>query len=465
LTQLSNKLWKANVAELLIEAMAEGMFMVDADRIITSWNRSMEQITGYEASEAVGKSCQFFEFNRCFRENCPPDFKECGIFAIGKVDGKRCMLKHKDGHMVPILKNARVIKDAGDNILGAVETVTDLTELETTRLKVEEVERRLGERYQYDNIIGKSERMKQVFNAIRAAAASDATILVEGESGTGKELVTGAIHHHSHRSSGPLVIVNCASLSESLLESELFGHARGSFTGAVRDRIGRFEEANGGTVFLDEIGEINPYMQVKLLRVLQDRKIERVGESKRRDIDIRIIAATHRNLIGLVQEGLFREDLYYRLKVFPIYVPKLRERKEDIALLVSHFIKSQNKKTGKQLKGFTFDTMRLFMDYAWPGNVRELENAVEHAFVLRQHGWIEVPDLPIEIRQTASPHLSLRTDANSIKLSSQKPTRDDLLALLEQCDWNKAEVARQIGKSRTSVWKYMKQLDIPLKKP
>ena len=453
------------MAELLIEAMAEGMFTVDADRMITSWNRSMEQITGYTAEEAIGKSCQFFEFNRCFRENCPPDFKECGIFAVGKVDGKRCMLKHKDGHLVPILKNARVIDDAEGNTLGAVETVTDLTELETTRLKVEEAERRLGERYEYGNIIGKSEPIKQVFNAIRAAATSDATILVEGESGTGKELVTGAIHHHSHRSNGPLVNVNCSSLSESLLESELFGHTKGAFTGAIRDRIGRFEEANGGTVFLDEIGEISPYIQVKLLRVLQDRTIERVGDSMGRDIDIRIIAATHRNLFELVQKGLFREDLYYRLKVFPIYVPPLRERKDDITLLVSHFIQRQNVKTRKQLKGVTLDTMRLFMDYGWPGNVRELENAIEHAFVLRQQGWIEVTDLPFEIRQAASSHKTFGSSARTVRMPFHKPTRDDLLVLLEECDWNKAEVARQIGKSRTSVWKYMKQLGIPLKRP
>ncbi len=459
--RLSENIRYENLAELLFETMAEGMFTVNANRIITSWNRSMEQITGYKASEAVGKNCQHFEFNRCFQDNCPPDFKECGIFAIGNVDGKRCMLKHKEGHMVPILKNARLITDNEGNAIGAVETVTDLTELETTRLKVEEAERKLGERYQYGNIIGKSRAIKQVFAAIKAAAASDATILVEGESGTGKELVTGAIHHHSHRNGGPFVVVNCASLSESLLESELYGHTKGAFTGAIRDRIGRFEEASGGTVFLDEIGEISPYMQIKLLRVLQERKIERVGDSRLRDIDIRVIAATHRNLFDRVQNGLFREDLYYRLKVFPIRVPSLRERKEDIFLLVDHFLKLQNQKTGKCLQGIAANAMRLLMDYSWPGNVRELENAIEHAFVLRHRGLIEVPDLPIEIRQMTAPTISSVETGGAY---SANITRNELLQLLDHCGWNKAAVARQIGKSRTSVWKYMKKYAIPLKK-
>jgi transcriptional regulator with GAF, ATPase, and Fis domain len=309
--------------------------------------------------------------------------------------------------------------------------------------------------------------MKQIFSAIGAAAASEATILLQGESGTGKELVAGAIHYNSPRSENPFITVSCSALTESLLESELFGHVKGSFTGAIRDRVGRFEEADGGTIFLDEIGEISPLIQVKLLRVLQEREIERVGESKKRKIDIRIIAATNKDLITLVKGGEFREDLYYRLKVFPINVPPLRKRKEDIPLLFSHFIHIQNQKTGKSIQGVTQASLRILMDYTWPGNVRELENAIEHAFVLCTGEHIDVFDLPIEIRQLAyrpdALNASSSTPAPAFSGAKLSPQR--LHELLYECHWNKAEVARRVGLSRTAIWKYMKKWDIPLRKP
>jgi two-component system response regulator HydG len=308
--------------------------------------------------------------------------------------------------------------------------------------------------------------MQQVFVAIKAAAASDATILIQGDSGTGKELVAGAIHYHSDRTENPLVTVNCSALPESLMESELFGHTKGAFTGASRDRAGRFEEANGGTIFLDEIGELTSFIQVKLLRVLQGREIERVGESKSRKVNIRIIAATHQDLFRLVQEGKFRDDLYYRLKVFPIHIPPLRKRKEDIPLLVSHFIDIQNKKTGKQIQNLSPAAKRIFMDYVWPGNVRELENAIEHAFVLCNQEQIEVADLPVEIRQMDYQPLNYSAPGNpAISFSfRRKISKKFLLDLLDECDWNKAEAGRRIGLSRTAVWKYMKKWEIPLKK-
>ena len=297
-------------------------------------------------------------------------------------------------------------------------------------------------------------------------AGSEATVLIQGESGTGKELAAGAIHYNSERQNNPFVSVNCSALSESLLESELFGHVKGAFTGAVRDRSGRFEEAHGGTLFLDEIGEISPFIQLKLLRVLQEREIERVGESRKRKIDIRIIAATNKDLYGLVQSGAFREDLYYRLKVFPIQLPPLRKRREDIPLLISDFIRFQNQKTGKQVAGISQSAMRILMDYTWPGNVRELENAIEHAFVLCDSGNMDVFDLPVEIRQFEYRPAALKAPPTILRAPLEKKlTREALLEILGESAWNKAEAARRVGLSRTAIWKYMKKWDIPLKRP
>jgi PAS domain S-box-containing protein len=446
--------------------MAEGVFTLDPTGTIVFWNPAMERITGYSAEEALGRGCTMLDFSRCVSRSCPSGIGECGIFDRGFVDGKECSLTHKDGHEVPVLKSARVMRDEQGAVQGVVETVTDLSELERARRTAEEAVRRLGEMSRFDRIIGKSHEMARVFSAIRAAAASDATILLQGESGTGKELVASAIHFNGSRSEMPFVTVNCVALSETLLESELFGHVRGAFTGAVRDRTGRFESADGGTIFLDEIGEISPFIQTKLLRVLQEKEIERVGESRRRKIDIRIIAATNKDLAALINGGNFREDLYYRLKVFPIELPPLRKRREDIPLLVDHFITIQNKKTGKHIRGFSSQAMRIAMDYPWPGNVRELENAVEHAFVLCNGERIEIFDLPVEVRRYKYGQHP-RAAAISTGTGSRRNhnfSRENLVDLLEECGWNKAEAARRLGLSRTAVWKYMKKWDIPLKK-
>ena len=386
-------------AKFLLESMADGVFTLNRAGEITSWNASMEKISGYSAREALGQTCTMLRFNLCLKKSCPNGIKECGIYERGSVDAKECALRHKDGHDVPVLKSARLVKNGRNSVIGIVETVTDLTELKRARQQIEEISRKLGEVHRLDNIIGKSRAMRDVFSAIRAASASEATVLIQGESGTGKELVAGAIHYNSDRARKPLVTVNCSALTESLLESELFGHAKGAFTGAIRDRRGRFEEAEGGAVFLDEIGDISPFIQVKLLRVLQEREIERVGESRRRKIDIRIVAATNRDLYRQVQTGAFRQDLYYRLKVFPIDVPPLRHRKEDIPLLAGHFITRQNQKTDKQIQGLSQGALRLFMDHSWPGNVRELENAIEHAFVLCNEKEIDIFDLPVDLRR------------------------------------------------------------------
>jgi two-component system, NtrC family, response regulator HydG len=317
--------------------------------------------------------------------------------------------------------------------------------------------------------VGKSRAMQEVFNLAELAAASQVTVLVQGETGTGKELVARAIHYAGERKGGPLVTVNCSALSESLLESELFGHMRGAFTGAVSDHAGRFERADGGTLFLDEVGDLPPVVQVKMLRFLQEREFERVGDTRPRKADVRVITATHRDLRDLVRQGLFREDLFYRLKVFPITLPPLRDRKEDIEPLLKKFIDSFNAATGKRIVGVSPDALRIIMDHCWPGNVRELEHAVEHAFVTCPGPYIGPFDLPLEIRRVdlqrrvcdepADPGIAAPAPVTA---PHRPATRDELLNALEASDWNKAGAARLLGITRTSVWRRMKALGIPL---
>jgi two-component system, NtrC family, response regulator HydG len=448
---------------LLLESIGDGVFMLDLERRIILWNPAMERITGYQVTEVMGRSCRFLQFDQCFGRHCTGDLTQCQLYRSERVTTAECFLRHKEGHRVPVIKNARMVREKDGRIIGIVEVLTDLTALKRAHHQVAEAAERLGERFGFDRIVGRSQTLQPVFAAIRAAADSDASILIQGESGTGKELVAGAIHYHSKRRHGPLVVVNGAALSEPLLESELFGHARGAFTGAIDERTGRFEEADGGTVFLDEIGEISPLIQVKLLRVLQEHEIERVGESKKRRIDIRIIAATHRELSRLVQDGRIREDLYYRLKVFPIFLPPLRARREDIPLLVDHFRQLLNHKTGKRIASVSRSVMQLLMDHTWPGNVRELENAMAHAFVLCSTDCIEPADLPVEIRHPTTADLPNRgyPSAPSSRSVRTALTRETLVDLLTECSWNKAETARRLGVSRAAIWKYMKQWAIP----
>ncbi len=450
----------------LIDTVADGVFIMDTNGEITFWSKSMEQITGFTVREATGKTCSLLKISNCLGIRGTRDPIQCGVLKGDSTGARECFIRHKGGHDVPVIKNATAIKDQTGNVIGIIETITDLTELEKARRTIDENTRRLREKHNLDRIIGKSDCIKAVFTAINATAASNATILIQGESGTGKELVAGAIHYNSERAKAPFIIVNCSALSESLLESELFGHAKGAFTGAITDRIGRLEKGNHGTVFLDEIGELSPLVQVKLLRVLQERTIERLGESIQRKLDIRVITATHRDLYNLVREGKFREDLYYRLKVFPIRTPPLRERKTDIPLLVRHFCDRLNNDTGKNIQAVSPKAMQRLLDHDWPGNVRELENAVEHAFVLCSSRIIQPDHLPLEIRQRECLSGAATPSAFSMNANneSQPLTRDLLILRLHESNWNKAEAARRLGISRTAVWKRMKQWNIPLKK-
>jgi PAS domain S-box-containing protein len=466
MTDIKYEIQTNEFVKSLLESIGDGIFVLDPNGTIIAWNPAMEKITGYLAEEIKDKSCRFLHFSQCFEKKCPACLQDCGILKRGHVEPTECLLKHKNGHNVSVTKNARVIRNKDDEIIGIVEAVTDLTELKNARLKMEEATRRLGELNHLGKIIAKSQIMQNVFSFIKASAASDATILIQGESGTGKELVAGAIHSIGDRRDKPMVTINCSALPESLLESELFGHVKGAFTGASQNRIGRFEQADGGTLFLDEIGEITPYIQIKLLRVLQQKEIERVGESRKRKIDIRVIAALNKDLKSLVDAGTFREDLYYRLKVFPIYLPPLRERKEDIPLLVNHFIKMNNTKSDVKVKGISKPALKALMDCAWPGNIRELANAIEHAFVLCSGREINMSDLPFEIigpsAMTVSSVNSPQTQPKHTMPRRQKITKELLLHHLHESNWNKAEVGRRVGLSRASIWKYMKKWDVPI---
>ncbi len=321
------------------------------------------------------------------------------------------------------------------------------------------------------HLIGRESSLGEVYRMIRLAAESQVNVMVSGESGTGKELVADAIHTLSERSDGPLIKVNCSSLSESLLESELFGHVRGAFTGAYRDKPGKIEQAHGGTLFLDEIGEISPALQVKLLRVLQEKTIERVGDNRPIPVDMRIIAATNQNLQALIKEGRFREDFYYRLNVFPIALPALRERRLDIPLLSDHFIRRFNESTGKQVKGLGRNALSMLMHYPWPGNIRELQNAIEHAFVLVRGPVIEAGDLPPTVREhpqdgsgnqamdtlAGAPYPSDKLQRKGRRLQITKTQMEEALAAN---DWNQTRTAKTLGISRVSLWRKMKKLGL-----
>lgn len=462
---VKSDLWDSRLIRRIIDSMADGVFTMDNTGRIASWNSSMEKISGYTAEEAIGQTCALLNCSRCFGKTCPADINRCNILEKGSSGAKECRLLHKDGHDVPVIKHASVVRDDSGKVIGIVETITDVTELNEARKKAEEASMKLGEIHRLDNIIGKSKAMTDVFTAVRLAAASEATVLIQGESGTGKELIAGAIHYNSERKEHPLVTVNCSALPESLLESELFGHIKGAYTGAIQSRTGRFEEATDGTLFIDEIGELSPFIQVKLLRAIQEREIQRIGESKTRKINIRIVTATHQDLQSMVAQGTFREDLYYRLNVFPIRIPPLRERKEDIPLLTTHFIQLFNAHTGKHIVDTSREVMRIFMDHRWPGNVRELENAMEHAFVLCNGDRIEREDLPEHLRQPGRNTIPHPVAAPPMAGSREKLSKEQLITLLEDCSWSKAEVARRLGVSHTSVWKYMKKWEIPLQRP
>ena len=354
----------------------------------------------------------------------------------------------RGGKKLTLSINTVLLKDEHNKVIGGIEIFRDIS-------LIKDLKEKLKGRYSFENIIGNNHRMHEVYELLHEVAPSKATVLIGGETGTGKELIANAIHHNSPRSSKAFIKVNCAALSEGLLESELFGHVKGAFTGAIADKVGRFELANGGTLFLDEIGDITPHTQVKLLRVLQEGEFERVGGTKTIKVDVRVITATNKDLKAEVGKGTFREDLYYRLKVVPLHLPSLRERKDDIPLLVKHFIEKFNKEMGSKIKGISPAALELLMEYNYPGNIRELEHIIEHTFIRCSGSTINPEHLPKDIKNK-NILASVINDAEPLKALE----REMIHQILNETNWKYSECAQKLKVSRTTLWRKMKDLGI-----
>jgi DNA-binding NtrC family response regulator len=398
-----------------------------------------------------------------------------------KVDGM-AVLRHLVDHLQEsigiILTGHATIRNAVEAMkIGAYDYLTKPVKMEEVLMVVKRalefrnlrrenvaLKKQLKNKYKFENFIGDSQQMNRVFRIIEKVADTDSTILILGESGTGKELVARAIHYHSRRRDKPLVPVNCGAIPEDLLESELFGHEKGAFTHAIKTRIGRFELADGGTIFLDEVAEMSPHLQVKLLRVVQEQEFERLGATKTIRCDVRILAATNKDLDKLVEQGSFREDLYYRLKVIPIEIPPLRDRRSDIPLLVHHFLEIITRNRKKKIKGIAKEVMRAFMNYDWPGNVRELENIIERMVILSESGSLTLNDLPEKIsqKQVSEQPIKAIIPDEGISLSNaiNEYERQLIITALEKAEWVKNRAAKLLNMNRTTLVEKIKKQGI-----
>jgi len=483
-----NQYWKT-----VVDTIQEGVMIVDPEGVIVSANRAFLELTGYDLDELVGQPCSRLNCTACHLERNRELYHWCRLFRDGAIRKQRCVLTRRDGSRLHILKNACVLQDTHGTVIGAVETVTDISELLERETRIEAFRRELSARDTFHGMVGISAAMQRVFTLITNAAESDAPVIIQGESGTGKELAARAIHDLSSRRNGPYIKVNCAALNESLLESELFGHVKGAFTGAIHDREGRFEAAQGGSIFLDEIGDMPESTQVKLLRVLEEKVIERVGDNRPIPIDVRIITATNRNLKEMVHNKRFRKDFYYRINVIPIHIPPIRERREDIPPLAESFFNKLRLKTNREIQGIGKEAMEMLIRYDWPGNVRELRSTFEYAFVICQGNTITADDLPPALQ--CSDSLTSRQSfsrSNAVDLPptlqcsdtprrrpSQAPDppvpaageeegscsrKEELLEALDRARGNQTRAAKLLGVSRVTVWKRMKQYGIDAKK-
>jgi PAS domain S-box-containing protein len=437
---------KLPVDDDLIDELPEGVFTITIHWRISSFNKAAERITGYKREEAIGKYCwEVFRSDVC-KIACP--LRKALHGGQSYID-QEVRVFTKEGSRQTILVNTNVLRNATGIVLGAVETFRLLT------VEMQPLDG-ITYHYSFENIVGKSDKMQHIFSMLPDIAVSDTNVLICGESGTGKDLIAKAIHKHSLRSKKPFVAINCAAFAETLLESELFGHEKAAFTGAERSKPGRFEMAKGGTLFLDEIGELKPELQVKLLRILDQKEFERVGGTQTLSMEARIISATNKNLPEAIKKQLFREDFYYRLRTVPLNLPPLRERREDIPLLVNHFIKRFNKQYNKSIRSVDTKVSRFFQTYPFPGNVRELERAIEHAFVFAKGPVIFMGSLP-EFKTFSLPTPS---SPETCHISKGKITRETVLHALSISRGKRTKASELLGISRTSLWRYIKKFGL-----
>lgn len=437
-----------NKLDAIFNSNIEGTFTIDNDWTVTSFNTSAEKITGYKTSDAIGKKCwEIFNSSIC-RNGC---HMEQTLLKGKAMLGNELEIIHRSGKKVPIRVNSNILMNNKNEKIGAIETFLDISELKN-------LSAHLNDFFKYENIVGRNKEIKQIISVLESVSQTDTTVLITGESGTGKELAARAIHLNSSRKTGPFIAVNCSAFVESLIESELFGHEKGAFTGAIKTKIGKFELAQGGTLFLDEIGDLSIAVQTKLLRVLETREFERVGGNKTIKMDARIIAATNKNLIDEIAAGRFREDLFYRINVINIHLPPLRERMDDLPLIINHFIELFNKKFNKNIKQFSSSAFDILMEYNWPGNIRELENVIEHCFVICTGDIIQVECLPKRLREQKFKS-AMPSNSNS-KKSFKDAEKELIISVLEKNNHNRTKAAKELNINPSTLWRKMKKLGI-----
>jgi len=438
---------------LILDSIADGVFTVDHEGRITSFNKAAERITGFSKEEAVGQYChEIFRSNLCF-EACALKHTAETTETIVNLEVN---ILNRDNREIPISISTAVVRDESGNVVGAVETFRDLS-------LIKQLRKEISNSYSFQDILGRSKSMLELFQILPDISQSDATVLLEGESGTGKELFAAAIHNLSSRKHQALIKVNCAALPETLLESELFGYKKGAFTDARSDKPGRFRQANGGTILLDEIGDMSKGTQVKLLRVLEQKEFEPLGSTKTERVDVRIITATNRNLMGMMHRREFREDLFFRINVIRLNIPPLRERREDIPLLIDHFMERINLKQSKQIKKVSPSALKILLNYDFPGNVRELENVIEHAIILTKGIEIQPRNLPSYLTRKDK---EFPADSNlpaGQELAVLEQVERDLIAqALERHSGRTAAAARELGIHRSTLWRKMKRYGIAI---
>ena len=440
---------KENQTSIILDSIADGVFTVDSAWKITSFNRAAEKITGIKKIDAIGRHCW-----EVFRASICESF--CSLkhtVETGKpVVNQSIFIVNSSGNRVPISISTAILKDNRGNLIGGVESFRDLSLVETLK-------KELSGRHSFHDIISKNKEMQRLFGILEQVAESDTTVLLEGESGTGKELFAKALHSMSPRKEGPIITINCGALPDNLLESELFGYKAGAFTDAKKDKAGRIGLADGGTLFLDEIGDISPALQIRLLRVIQEKTYEPLGSTKTEKADVRFVTATNKDLESLVKDNQFREDLYYRINVVKIHLPPLRERKEDIPLLVPHFIKRFNDLKGKSIQELEPEVLPLLMSYNFPGNIRELENIIDYATVVCKNSLIGIEHLPDYLTQDKKTDEINRTTQNKTGEFKEMESRY-IYNALEKNSWNRKATAASLGIHPTTLWRKIKQLNI-----